>query len=201
MTKTIYIFRHGQTDYNVARRVMGQLDIPLNDAGRAQAAELANKLAKFAIGAVYSSPLARAMETAQAVADKTGVPITTDVRLMERNNGKLQGHIVHGTENPDEYQMDYNQLELFFPAAQLNDNDWRPDGGESRTECWARGQAAIMDIVRNTPYDTIAVSTHSGIMRGILDLVDMGNTRIGNCDYVKLNWNGEKFSCQQRGQQ
>ena len=44
MTKTIYIFRHGQTDYNVARRVMGQLDIPLNDVGRIQAAELANKL-------------------------------------------------------------------------------------------------------------------------------------------------------------
>ena len=201
MTKTIYIFRHGQTDYNVARRVMGQLDIPLNDVGRAQAVELADKLATFAIGVIYSSPLTRAMETAQVVADKTGAPIITDVRLMERNNGKLQGHIVHCTDNPDEYQMDYNQLELFFPASQLNNNNWRPDGGESRIECWARGRAAIMDIVKNTPYDTIAVSTHSGIMRGILDLVGMGDTRIGNCDYVKLNWDGEKFSCQQRGQQ
>lgn len=196
LLKTIYVFRHGQTDYNVERRVMGQLDIPLNDVGRVQATELAEKLATASIGAVYSSPLARAMETARAVADKIGAPIITDKRLMERHNGKLQGHIVHGTENPDEYQMDYNQLELFFPASQLNDNNWRPDGGESRTECWARGQAAIMDIVRNTPYDTIAVSTHSGIMRGILDLVDMGDAKIGNCDYVKLNWNGKQFSCQ-----
>lgn len=193
MTKTIYIFRHGQTDYNVERRVMGQLDIPLNDVGHAQATELAEKLATAAIGAVYSSPLARAMETARAVADKTGAPIITDARLMERNNGKLQGHIVHGTENPDEYKMDYNQLELFFPASQLNDNNWRPDGGESRTECWTRGRAAITDIAQTTPYDIIAVSTHSGIMRGILDLVDMGNARIGNCDCVKLNWDGEKF--------
>ncbi len=201
MTKTIYIFRHGQTDYNVARRVMGQLDIPLNDVGRAQAVELADKLATFAIGVIYSSPLTRAMETAQVVADKTGAPIITDVRLMERNNGKLQGHIVHCTDNPDEYQMDYNQLELFFPASQLNNDNWRPDGGESRTECWTRGRAAVMDIVKNTPYDTIAVSTHSGIMRGILVLVGMGDARIGNCDYVKLNWDGEKFSCQQRGKQ
>ena len=201
MTKTIYIFRHGQTDYNVARRVMGQLDIPLNDVGRAQAVELADKLATFAIGMIYSSPLTRAMETAQVVADKTGAPIITDVRLMERNNGKLQGHIVHCTDNPDEYQMDYNQLELFFPASQLNNDNWRPDGGESRTECWTRGRAAVMDIVKNTPYDTIAVSTHSGIMRGILVLVGMGDARIGNCDYVKLNWDGEKFSCQQRGKQ
>ena len=196
MTKTIYIFRHGQTDYNVARRVMGQLDIPLNDVGRVQATELADKLATFAIGAIYSSPLARAMETAQAVADKIGAPIITDKRLMERHNGKLQGHIVHGTDNPAEYQMDYNQMELFWPAAQLNNNDWQPDGGESRTECWGRGQVAITDIVQNTPYDTIAISTHSGIMRGILDLVGMGDTKIGNCDYVKLNWDGKKFSCQ-----
>lgn len=196
MTKTIYVFRHGQTDYNVARRVMGQMDIPLNDVGRVQATELANKLATFAIGAIYSSPLARAMETAQAVADKIGAPIITDKRLMERHNGKLQGHIVHGTNNPAEYQMDYNQMELFWPAAQLNDDNWQPDGGESRTECWARGRAAIADIAKNAPYDTIAISTHSGIMRGILDLVGMGDTKIGNCDYVKLNWDGKKFSCQ-----
>ena len=196
MTKTIYVFRHGQTDYNVARRVMGQMDIPLNDVGRVQATELANKLAPVKIGAIYSSPLARAMETARAVADKIGAPIITDKRLMERHNGKLQGHIVHGTNNPAEYQMDYNQMELFWPAAQLNDDNWQPDGGESRTECWARGRAAITDIVQNTPYDTIAISTHSGIMRGILDLVGMGDTKIGNCDYVKLNWDGKKFSCQ-----
>lgn len=196
MTKTIYIFRHGQTDYNVARRVMGQLDIPLNDVGRVQAAELANKLETATIDVIYSSPLTRAIETAQAIADKIGAPIITDARLMERNNGKLQGHIVHGTDNPSEYQMDYNQLELFWPASQLNDDNWQPDGGESRAECWARGWAAITDIAKNEMYDTVAISTHSGVMRGILDLVGMADTKIRNCDYVKLNWDGEKFSHQ-----
>ena len=44
--KTIYIFRHGQTDYNMSRRVMGQLDIPLNETGRTQAIELANKISE-----------------------------------------------------------------------------------------------------------------------------------------------------------
>lgn len=196
MTKTIYIFRHGQTDYNATRRVMGQLDIPLNDVGRTQAAELADKLATTAIGAIYSSPLARAMETARAVANKIGAHIIADGRLMERNNGKLQGHIVHGTDNPADYQMDYNQLELFLPATQLHDNNWRPDGGESRTECWERVQSAITSIVQNTPYDTIAVSTHSGVMRGILNMVGMTDIKIGNCDYVKLNWDGKEFSYQ-----
>lgn len=191
--KTIYIFRHGQTDYNMSRRVMGQLDIPLNKTGQAQAVELANKISEEPIQAIYTSPLLRAKQTAQILADKIGIPIIPDKRLMERNNGKLQGHIVHGTDNPDEYQTDYNQLELFLPAAQLNDNNWKPDGGESRTECWSRAQKAITEIVKNTPYDTIAISTHSVVMRGILNMVGMGDAKINNCDYVKLIWDGKNF--------
>lgn len=192
--KTIYIFRHGQTDYNVSRRVMGQLDIPLNETGIAQAAELSTRLANTHLEVIYTSPLLRAKQTAQAVADKSNIQIITDDRLKERNNGVLQGHIVHGTDNPDEYQTDYNQLELFLPVAQLNDNNWKPDGGESRTECWSRAQKAITEIVKNTPYDTIAISTHSVVMRGILNMVGMGDAKINNCDYVKLIWNGKTFS-------
>lgn len=192
--KTIYIFRHGQTDYNVTRRVMGQLDIPLNETGIAQAAELSTRLANTHLEVIYTSPLLRAKQTAQAVADKSNIQIITDDRLKERNNGVLQGHIVHGTDNPDEYQTDYNQLELFLPVAQLNDNNWKPDGGESRTECWSRAQKAITEIVKNTPYDTIAISTHSVVMRGILNMVGKGDAKIGNCDYVKLIWNGKTFS-------
>lgn len=193
-TKTIYIFRHGQTDYNVTRRVMGQLDIPLNETGIAQAAELSTRLSNTHLEAIYTSPLLRAKQTAQIIADKNSTKLITDDRLKERNNGVLQGHIVHGTDNPDEYQTDYNQLELFLPAAQLNDNNWRPDGGESRTECWSRAQKAITEIVKNTPYDTIAISTHGVVMRGILNMVGMSDAKIGNCDYVKLIWNGKTFS-------
>lgn len=192
--KTIYIFRHGQTDYNVSRRVMGQLDIPLNETGIAQAAELSTRLANTHLEVIYTSPLLRAKQTAQILADKIGAPIIPDKRLMERNNGNLQGHIVHGTDNPAEYQTDYNQLELFLPATQLNDNNWKPDGGESRTECWSRAQKAVTEIVKNAPYDAIAISTHSVVMRGILNMVGMGDAKIGNCDYVKLIWNGKTFS-------
>lgn len=191
--KTIYIFRHGQTDYNVSRRVMGQLDIPLNETGLTQATKLAEKMLDKQIKVIYTSPLSRAKQTAQIVSKKIGASLISDNKLKERNNGKLEGHIVHGTDNPAEYQTDYNQLELFLPVAQLNDNNWKPDGGESRTECWERAKKAITTIVKKTPYDTIAISTHSVVMRGILSLVGMDNTKIGNCDYVKLTWNGERF--------
>lgn len=191
--KTIYIFRHGQTDYNVSRRVMGQLDIPLNETGLTQATKLAEKMLDKQIKVIYTSPLSRAKQTAQIVSKKIGASLISDNKLKERNNGKLEGHIVHGTDNPAEYQTDYNQLELFLPVAQLNDNNWKPDGGESRTECWERAKKAITTIVKNTPYDTIAISTHSVIMRGILNMVGMNDEKIGNCEYVKLGWDGKSF--------
>lgn len=191
--KTIYIFRHGQTDYNAARRVMGRLDIPLNETGIQQATELANKMSDIDIEAIYSSPLSRAMQTAQIVAIRIGVKIMPHDGLMERHNGTLQGHIVHMTDNPEQYQTDYNQTKLVLPAEQLNDDNWRPEGGESRTECFKRAQQTIMDIIKNSPYDTIAVSTHSGPMVGILDLVGGTSERIGNCDYIKLTFDGKKL--------
>lgn len=192
--KTIYIFRHGQTDYNATRRAMGRLDIPLNETGLQQAAELADKLSGMAIQAIYSSPLSRAMQTAQILADKTGAPIMSNDGLMERNMGKLQGHIVHMTDDPAEYRMDYDQMELFLPAKQLNDKNWRPDGGETQVESFRRAQKAIMDIVKNSPYDTIAISTHSGPVRAILELTDGTDQWVKNCDYVKLTFDGGKLN-------
>lgn len=191
--KTIYIFRHGQTDYNAQRRVMGRLDIPLNDTGIAQATELANKLATESIQVIYSSPLARAMQTAQIVADKTGANVISDDSLMERNMGCLSGHIVTMTEKPSEYQTDFRRRHLCLPAELLNNPDWRPNGGESRTESFHRAQQAIMKITKNSPFDTIAISTHGGVIWGILDIVGAADRPLGNCDYVKLTFDGNKL--------
>ena len=190
--KTIYIFRHGQTDYNAARRAMGRLDIPLNETGVQQATELAQKMSGTSIQAIYSSPLSRALQTAQIVSEKIGgAPILQNDGLMERNMGKLQGHIVHKTDNPAEYSTDYNQMELFMPAEQLNDKNWRPDGGETQVETFRRAQQTIMDIIKSTPYDTIAISTHSGPVRAILELTGGGDAWINNWDYVKLTFDGK----------
>lgn len=192
--KTIYIFRHGQTDYNAARRAMGRLDIPLNETGLQQASELADKMSDTKIQAIYSSPLSRAMQTAQIVSGKIGnAPIMQNDGLMERNMGKLQGHVIHKTEDPTEYRMDYDQMELFVPAAQINDKNWRPDDGETQVESFRRAQKTIMDIIKNSPYDTIAISTHSGPVHAILELTDGAEQWVKNCDYVKLTFDGTKL--------
>src|SRR5690349_8413010 len=89
--KHLFIFRHGETDWNVEERFQGHLDIPLNDNGRNQARELGQKMKHFGLEAIFSSDLCRASETAQIVAQSINVPIFKDPRLREAHLGQAQG--------------------------------------------------------------------------------------------------------------
>lgn len=90
----IYLFRHGETDWNKERRLQGQSDIPLNDFGRALAEETAAALKDIPFDAAFCSPLGRAAETAAIIARRNPrpVPLTEDVRLMEIHFGPYEGH-------------------------------------------------------------------------------------------------------------
>jgi probable phosphoglycerate mutase len=83
----VYLARHGQTAYNLERRFQGQLPVPLDDTGRAQAAELAERAAEHGFAALWSSPLLRARETAAIVAARIGLEPQADERLMETDAG------------------------------------------------------------------------------------------------------------------
>lgn len=91
---SVWFWRHGQTDFNVSLRLQGQSDIALNEIGRAQAERGAQALDRE-IGPgplrIVSSPLVRALETAQAFADRRGVELVTDARLTERSFGQWEG--------------------------------------------------------------------------------------------------------------
>lgn len=88
--KNIYVIRHGQTDWNLKEIIQGTKDIPLNDNGRKQANELKDVLKNIRFDKIISSPLKRAFETAQIV-NKDNIQIDTDIRLIERGYGKLEG--------------------------------------------------------------------------------------------------------------
>jgi len=77
----ILLARHGETDWNRVGRWQGHADPPLNDAGRTQAAELAERLAGDGIAAIYSSDLMRASQTARVVADRLGLAVVEDAGL------------------------------------------------------------------------------------------------------------------------
>jgi broad specificity phosphatase PhoE len=83
----VYLARHGQTAYNLERRFQGQMPVPLDDTGRAQAAELAERAAAHGFAALWCSPLLRARETADVVAHRLGLAPTEDARLMETDAG------------------------------------------------------------------------------------------------------------------
>lgn len=90
--KTVYLARHGETDWNRAGRWQGATDIPLNDLGRAQARALAARMRALGVTRVHASDLARAHETATIVADELGVAFgEASPRFRERSFGVFEG--------------------------------------------------------------------------------------------------------------
>ncbi len=85
------LWRHGQTSWNAEHRYQGQTDIPLDDTGIAQASQAARRLATLRPDALFSSDLTRAQQTAAPLAELTGLPVTLDKDLRERNGGGWEG--------------------------------------------------------------------------------------------------------------
>ena len=104
----IYVVRHGQTDWNLEGRFQGRIDIPLNEKGKNQAKKTKEKLEGIEFDKVFSSPLKRALETAQII---TNEPIEIDNRIIERCNGQLEGKLKTECENMVDF-TDENEQKL-----------------------------------------------------------------------------------------
>jgi broad specificity phosphatase PhoE len=145
----LYCVRHGESVYNAEGRIQGQRDIPLSDFGRRQAQAAARALAAAPIEAVYSSPLRRALETAQIIARPHALEVRTDPRLKEIHVGIFQ----------DQRRSD---LERLYPKElrrwHSEDLDYAIPGGESRRSLLKRGRAALLDIARAGHQQAVVVS-------------------------------------------
>ena len=100
---TILLARHGETDWNRDRRVQGHTDVPLNDEGRRQAQALSRELDGCRFDAVYSSDLARAIETAEILAEQRGLEVTALPALREKHFGTWEGLTDTETRRGDDY--------------------------------------------------------------------------------------------------
>ena len=87
----IYIVRHGQTDWNVQKKVMGRCDEPLNEKGKEQAKETRNSLLGCDLDLIICSPLQRAKQTAEIINEGRNIPIIYDDRIIERDFGEFEG--------------------------------------------------------------------------------------------------------------
>ncbi|MHC5796314.1 histidine phosphatase family protein [Lacisediminihabitans sp. FW035] len=159
----IYLVRHGETDWNRARRIQGSTDIPLNDVGRAQAARTGRLLAKRDWDGISSSPLSRAFETGAIIASAVGIdPSRIEVldALVERRYGQAEG-------------LDDHELFRLFPG------DTPVPGRESREDVAARVIPALVDLARRHEESRapsaadarLIVTTHGGVIRTVLNHV------------------------------
>jgi phosphoserine phosphatase len=101
----LFLARHGETDFNRAGRYQGQLESQLTELGQRQADALAAVLATSELREVFSSPLQRCMQTAQAIAARHGLPVTPDAHLLEIAHGAWQGRLRQEIERHDPQRM------------------------------------------------------------------------------------------------
>lgn len=133
----LYCVRHGESTHNATGRIQGQADIPLSEFGRRQGTAIASALSQLPIDALYSSPLRRAWETAEIIAQQLQLEIRCEERLKEIHAGIFQNR-----SRPE--------LEAQYPAELARwvagDPDFVIPGGESRRSLTERGAAAFRDI-------------------------------------------------------
>ena len=149
----LYLVRHGETDWNLARRIQGSTDIPLNTTGRAQAARTGALLARRSWSAIASSPLSRALETAQIIGSEIGIDRIEIVdALAERQYGDAEG-------------LEAQELDRRYPVGAS------VPGRETREAVAARVIPALLALADRNPGADIIVTTHGGVIRTVLNEV------------------------------
>ena len=169
--RRLILVRHGETDWNVARRLQGASDIPLNDNGRAQARAAAPALARMApVATIVSSDLSRAHETAQIIAEAMGADVVTDPRLRERSYGVWEGleESVRRSEHGEEHTRWERGLEP------------RVEGYEGHAAVAERALAVVADCADadGTHVFVAHGSTLRVLMCALLDM-ELGSRAVG----------------------
>ncbi|XP_058228451.1 phosphoglycerate mutase-like protein 4 isoform X1 [Rhododendron vialii] len=186
----IIVIRHGETEWNAAKRMQGHLDIELNDVGRKQAAAVAHRLSKGPkIAVVYSSDLKRALDTAETIASscgglqeamvllrrceflsnwgflederETNDEVIKDLDLRERHLGDLQGLVYH--EASKICPKAYGALSSHRTNQQI------PGGGESLDQLYDRCTSALERIGSKHIGERVVVVTHGGVIKSLFE--------------------------------
>jgi broad specificity phosphatase PhoE len=193
--RRLVLLRHGQTEYNAGSRMQGQLDTDLSDLGRNQAVAAAEVLAKRQPLLIVSSDLRRALDTAMALSERAGLPVSVDTRLRETHLGDWQG-------------MTHLEVDAAAPGARLawrDDARWAPHGGESRVDVAARSMPLVADLVAgqaewgaDEPDRPVVLVAHGGLIAALtaaLLRLPVDNWPIlggmGNASWVQLSGHSE----------
>lgn len=157
---TLYLVRHGETEYNLEGRIQGHLDTPLSDLGKKQAKCVSSRLADEKFDAIYSSDLGRAHTTAEILAAHHNLTIKTTPLIRESNLGILQG-------------LTRAEIEVKYPESEYewrrNPLTMRPPGAETREDVVARCVEFLNNIEQNhNDGEKLLVVGHGGSLRGLV---------------------------------
>ncbi|MDR2933968.1 MAG: histidine phosphatase family protein [Rickettsiales bacterium] len=185
MPKDIYIFRHGETDWNKENRIQGcSKDIPLNENGIMQAKLLVENMRNIKLDKIISSPLSRALKTAEILAEAKGITVIIDDRLKEINFGIAEGKTKNEI-NPEEIKRQRDWFDLDFA--------WT--NGNTRGDALTSVMAVLNDIVKMEE-SSFGIATHGGVISTLLGNLGMnyssGAVANGKPFYIKFE--NEKFT-------
>lgn len=155
--RTIYLVRHGQTEWNAERRMQGQWDSRLSEAGRRHADVSGQFLAKCGIDAIYASPIGRVQDTAAIIRPHLGLDHQNDDRLMEWSSGDWSGFL---------YSEIQERWPTEFAAWQADMLNVRAPNGENFLDLMARA-SSFVDELQNLPGANIAILAHGFINRAL----------------------------------
>lgn len=183
--KEIYIFRHGETDWNREGRMQGHADIPLNETGRNQALVLQTYFAKHPVEVFLCSDLGRAMETAEIARGALSAPIVMDPRQRETDLGDAEGLTRAELSK-------LGETNGWAQWASFPDNwNFRFPNGETKQQHLDRIRDGLIDFLKRTPFTKIGLSSHGGSMRRLLHSLRPEVTEpidVGNCFLYKLDF-------------
>ncbi|MGX5174793.1 histidine phosphatase family protein [Aliikangiella sp. IMCC44653] len=177
-TTTFYIARHGETEWNVVRKLQGRLDSPLTSAGQLQAKKIAKLFAEKAIQLILTSPLGRAIETAKYCQQSLHSPLLTIDNLQERDFGHWQTRYFDELRDCREFES------IFFQVTSA-----APPGGESGIDCAKRIQLALQTAAESNREQQVLVITHGDAIRCFLNSFK----EKGFCDAYSKYGNGQFF--------
>jgi phosphoserine phosphatase len=153
----VFLIRHGETDWNRQRRVLGWSETPLNDRGIAQAQALSGLLPPYKIGSLYSSPLPRTLQTAQILGEALGLTPIIHPHFTEANIGDWQGMLWKDLAD-DKVRLDYYERPTMA----------RPPRGETFSEVRSRAVSGMEQLVRQDPEGSFLIVTHADLIRCVL---------------------------------
>ena len=154
-TTRLCLVRHGETAWNAARRIQGQIDIDLNETGLQQAEGAGRWLQAAGIVAIYSSDLRRAWATAQSIGDALGLAPRAVPEMRERRYGVFEG-------------LTYDEAKAMHPdgyaAFEGRNADYNFENGESLSEMFARVTGKLQEIAANHPGQSVVIVLHGGVL-------------------------------------